>query len=237
MLSRYTDSSRCRKQACTHQVIFDPLPVIWSRNGRLHNSVAHGWISEATQELQESVVQDHWGSQRKRVKKGDTVCKEFVKTRGKGANVCKKCVEKRSTWLAPRSFPNDLSCVKTSLFISLCILRDLPQRQKCLGSYAVPDVPLFLYGKIFWWDRSGKFKKIGRKEWMKEKEEAFLHMWRFPYLCVLHLSGMPQSTALVWLSLGRTHSYGNFPYNLSLKHQPVIVPSKVMEGTNFDLSF
>ncbi len=46
------------------------------------------------------------------------------------------------------------------------------------------------------------------KEWRKEKEEIFVHRWRFPYLCVLRQSGMPwgyhscvtlpQENPLVW---------------------------------------
>ncbi len=156
MLNRYTDSSRCRKQACTQQVIFDPLQLIWSRNARLYNSVAHGWISEATQVLQESVVQDHWGSKRKRVK-------------------------------------------------------------------------VFLVGHI------RKIQK-NRKERMEERKRRNFFTYVEVFTCVFSIClECPQATTLLWLSLKRTHSYGNLPYNLCLKHLPVIVPSKVMEGTYFDL--
>ncbi len=54
---------------------------------------------------------------------------------------------------------------KSSLFISLCILRDLRQqkipREPCDGG----DPPIFLlsHGKIFWQDRSAKFKNTRKK--------------------------------------------------------------------------
>jgi hypothetical protein len=85
--------------------------------------------------------------------------------------------------LDPLQRTNDY--IKTSLFISLCTLRDLPQqkisRELCsggdppifLGSY----VPMerFFDGRIMKTrkHKSGKFKKTSRKEWRKEKEEIF----------------------------------------------------------------
>jgi hypothetical protein len=101
--------------------------------------------------------------------------------------------------------------VRTSLFISLCILRDLEQqkipRELCGGG----DPPIFLcsHGKIFGWDGSGKFKntrrrkgtdqeiskKPRRKEWRKEKEEIFTYMEVPIVVCVLHRLRTPS----VWL--------------------------------------
>jgi hypothetical protein len=45
-----------------------------------------------------------------------------------------------------------------------------------------------------------------------KKKKRLLHMWRFPYSCVLHRSGTP--TTLVQPSLRRTHLYGNPTYNI-----------------------
>ncbi len=98
-----------------------------------------------------------------------------------------------------------LVTLKTSLFIPLCILRDLPQqkitRELCSGG----DRAIFLcsHGTICWWDRSGKFKNTRRKGTNKEnsrkqegnnggkKEKRSVRTWRFPYWCVCHWLGMP----------------------------------------------
>ncbi len=85
--------------------------------------------------------------------------------------------------------------VKTSLFISLCILRDLSQ-QKIPRELVIQlgEILLYFYVPMFSWkdflmgqikkiqkhkeerDRSGKFKKEKeKKEWRKEKEEIFTY--------------------------------------------------------------
>ncbi len=120
--------------------------------------------------------------------------------------------------------------VKSSLFISLCNLRDLRHqeipRELCGGG----DPPIFLlsHGKNFWWDRSGKFKNTRKRGTDQEnskkqhgknggkKKERFLHSWRFSCSCVLHRSTTPRATALMRPSLRRTHSYENLPYNLKI---------------------
>jgi hypothetical protein len=88
-------------------------------------------------------------------------------------------------------FKNPIQDIKTSLFISLCILRDLPQqkipRELCGGE--IPSIfPLHSHVPVKRAfdgmeqensrhkeerDRSGKFKKTRSKEWRKEKEEIF----------------------------------------------------------------
>jgi hypothetical protein len=67
--------------------------------------------------------------------------------------------------------------IKTSLFISLCILRDLPRRRSP-GSYAVGEIALYFYVPMEQFfdgtdqeiqkhkeerDKSGKFKKTRKK--------------------------------------------------------------------------
>ncbi len=63
--------------------------------------------------------------------------------------------------------------VKTSLFVSLCILRDLPQ-QKILGSYAVGEILLYFYVPMFPWKDflMGQITKIqkNKKQRMKERK-------------------------------------------------------------------
>jgi hypothetical protein len=95
---------------------------------------------------------------------------------------CKPCLLRRTD-------DNILTPVKISLFISLCILRDLPPAERSVGSYAVGKIPPDFYILMFPWkdflmglirkiqkhkeerDRSEKFRKTRRKEWRKEKEE------------------------------------------------------------------
>ncbi len=99
--------------------------------------------------------------------------------------------------------------LKPSLFISLCILRELPQQKIPRASCGGGDpVSLYFYIPIFLWkdflmgwirksqnqeerDTSGKLKETRKKEWRKEKKKRFLCTWRFPYPCVLHQLGMP----------------------------------------------
>ncbi len=53
----------------------------------------------------------------------------------------------------------------------------------------ISTVPIFPWKKIFWWDRSGKFKKKQEGKNVKnvgKKKKRSLHTWRFPYSCVLH---------------------------------------------------
>jgi len=66
-------------------------------------------------------------------------------------------------------------------------LRDLPHqkipRELCGGE----DPAIFSmfpcsYGKIFRWDKSGKFKKTRKKEWRKEKEGFFLFFLFLTYM-------------------------------------------------------
>ncbi len=86
--------------------------------------------------------------------------------------------------------------LKPSLFISLCILRDLPQQKIPRASCGGGDsVSLYFYIPMCLWkdflmgwirkiqnhkeerDRSGKFKKTRRKEWRKgKKKEIFMYV-------------------------------------------------------------
>jgi hypothetical protein len=101
--------------------------------------------------------------------------------------------------------------MKTSLFIFLCILRDLPQQQKIpreLVMWWGGEILLYFYVPMFPWKdflmrqirkiqkhKGGNgtdqefFKKNKKeKEWRKEKEEIFhVCTWRFPYSCVLSI--------------------------------------------------
>ncbi len=59
-----------------------------------------------------------------------------------------------------------------------------------------PAIFLCSHGKIFWWDRSGKFKNTRRKGTDQEnskkqgkKKERFFHSWKFPYSSVLVREG------------------------------------------------
>ncbi len=122
---------------------------------------------------------------------------------------------------------NSREVIKTSLFISLCILRDLPQQKipRELCSEGDPIMFPCSHGKIFCWDGSGKFKNTRRKGADQEnskkqegknggkKKKRFLCMSRFPYSCVFHRSGTPWEYRPHATSLRRTHSYGNLPYN------------------------
>ncbi len=123
-----------------------------------------------------------------------------------------------------------LQVIKTSLFISPCILRDLPQAEDPWGGMRrgracyISTFPCS-HGKMFWWDgsgkfkkhkekrdRSGKLKKTRRKEWRKEKEEIFI-VCGGSYTHVLFIvQDQPQATTIVQPSLRRTHLYGNLPY-------------------------
>jgi hypothetical protein len=108
------------------------------------------------------------------------------------------------------------SPLKPSLFISLCILRDLPQqkipRASCGGGDPVSlyfHIPMFLWKDFLMGrirkiqnheeerDRSGKFKKTRRKEWRKEKEkEIFMYVEvSIPMCCpsVGNALGLPPS--------------------------------------------
>ncbi len=126
--------------------------------------------------------------------------------------------------------------MKTSLFISLCILRDLPQqkipRELC-GRGRSPYISTFpcSHGKIFWWDGSGQFKNTRRKGADQEiskkqegkngakKKKRFLHTWRFPYSCVFSIDWEhPQATTLMRPSLKRTLSHWDLPYNQTQSH-------------------
>jgi hypothetical protein len=49
----------------------------------------------------------------------------------------------------------------------------------------------------------------------RKRRDRSLRVWRFPYSCVCHWLGMPQTTTLVRPSVRRTHSYGNLPYNIT----------------------
>ncbi len=103
--------------------------------------------------------------------------------------------------------------LKTSVFISLCILRDLPLTEEHHGVMQWGEFPLcshvpmerFFDGtdqeNLKTQGEKGQIRKIQkqtrRKEWRKEKEENFyIHggshtgVWRFPYWCVLHWWGM-----------------------------------------------
>jgi len=100
---------------------------------------------------------------------------------------------------------------KTSLLISLCILRDLLQQKIPRDLGKSPYICTFpcSHEKIFWWDGSGKLKNTSRKgtdhenkkkqeakNGGKEKKKFFLNFFGnipggSPYSCVLHRLGMP----------------------------------------------
>jgi hypothetical protein len=120
--------------------------------------------------------------------------------------------------------------LKPSHFISLCILRELPQqkipRASCGGGD--PRLAIFLHSRVpmeRFFDgmdqenskpQGGKGqqimmkiqkKKKNKKETMEErgKKRDFLWTWRFPYPCVLSISWeCPGATALVRPTLRRT---------------------------------
>jgi hypothetical protein len=85
--------------------------------------------------------------------------------------------------------------VKTSLLISLCILRDLPKQKKiprelCGGGDPRIFLPFpYSHEKDF---LMGQIRKIQKKQEGKnvknvgKKKKRSLHTWRFPYSCVLH---------------------------------------------------
>ncbi len=99
--------------------------------------------------------------------------------------------------------------IKPSLFISLCILRDLLPQQKiprelCGGGdpaiFLCSHVPMERFfdgmnhensktqgGK----QRIRKFQKNQEGKNGRKKKKRFLHTWRFPYSCVLDRLGTP----------------------------------------------
>jgi hypothetical protein len=110
--------------------------------------------------------------------------------------------------------------IKTSLFISLCILRDLPQQKIPRELSGGGDPAIFLCSHVPMnrfldgMDQENS-EKTRRKKWRKEKEEI---LFVFNYVhggsqthvfsCVLHRSGrhsgycprvtLPQENPLVW---------------------------------------
>jgi hypothetical protein len=110
--------------------------------------------------------------------------------------------------------------LKSSLLISLSILRELPQqkipRASCGGGDPSP-LAIFLHSHVpmeRFFDgidqekskpeggkgqiRKTQRNKKERMEERKEKKKRFLCTWRFPYPCVLHQLGIcPGATALV----------------------------------------
>ncbi len=70
--------------------------------------------------------------------------------------------------------------IATSLFITLCILRDLPQQKIPMELCSGGDPVIFLcsHENIFCWNGSGKFKKT----WRKEKEEIVFTYVKIPIL-------------------------------------------------------
>jgi hypothetical protein len=129
--------------------------------------------------------------------------------------------------------------IKKFHFISLCILRDLPQQKITKELCSGGDRTIFLCSHVlteqFLMGRIRKFKNTRRKGTNQEnsikqegnnggkKEKRSLHMWGFPYWCVCHWLGMPRA---VRPSVRRTHSYGNPPYNITnwkKKHAPPVL--------------
>ncbi len=96
--------------------------------------------------------------------------------------------------------------VKTSLFISFCIFRDLPQQKIPRELYGGEDPTIFLCSHVpmerFFdgtdqensetQEGKGQIRKIQEKQEGKnggKKKKRFLGAWRFPRLCVLHRLG------------------------------------------------
>jgi hypothetical protein len=115
--------------------------------------------------------------------------------------------------------------INTSLFISLCILSDLPQQKIPRELCSQGDPTIFLCSHVpmeRFFDGADQEnskntrRKVSDQENSKKqegnnggkKEKRSLRTWRFPYSCVLHWVGMPLGNTLVGPSLKRT-SYGN----------------------------
>jgi len=122
--------------------------------------------------------------------------------------------------------------IKTSLFISLCILRDLPQqkitRELCSGG----DRAIFLCSHVLmeqFFDGTdqensktqgarGQIRKIqeNKKEIMEERKRRDLCISGGSHTRVFASGwGCPRATTLVGPFVRRTHSYGNVPYNIT----------------------
>ncbi len=123
-----------------------------------------------------------------------------------------------------------MQVVKTSLFISPCILRDLPKQKIPREVFSGGEPAIFLHSHVAMercFDGTdqensktrgerGQIRKVqkNKKERMEERKRTdFYRMWRCPYSCVLHRSGTrPQATTIVQPFLRRTHLYKNLPY-------------------------
>jgi hypothetical protein len=71
------------------------------------------------------------------------------------------------------------------------------------------------HGNIFWWDRSGKFKKQEGKNGVKKRRDFYLGGGSHTRVFSISRES-PQATTLVQPSLRGTHSYGNLPYNINI---------------------
>jgi hypothetical protein len=81
--------------------------------------------------------------------------------------------------------------VKTSLFISLCILRDLPQQKIPRELSSGGDPAIFLCSHVpmerFFEGTDQENSKQGKNG--GKKKRRFFHSWRFPYSSVLLREG------------------------------------------------
>jgi len=104
-------------------------------------------------------------------------------------------------------------------------LRDLSPSRRSLGSYAVGEILLYLYVPMFPWkdflsDGSAKLKNTrkgtdnenSKKQGKNggKKKKRFLHVWRFPYSCVLDWSGTASDY----------HPHGTLPHENPLGWEP-----------------
>ncbi len=104
--------------------------------------------------------------------------------------------------------------IKASPFISLCILRDLPQqkilRELCGGGGPTIILCSHVHMERFFDGMNQKNSKQQEGKNGGKKKKRFLHTWRFPYSCVLHWSGTPSGY----------HPHATLPQENQLKLEP-----------------
>jgi len=77
--------------------------------------------------------------------------------------------------------------------LSFYLFGGISLSRSSLGSYVMGQIPLWFYipmERFFDGTDQENSKTQGGNNGGKKKKK-FWHMWRFPYLCVLHRSGMP----------------------------------------------